>query len=91
MRALMKMKKRGGIDVARIYQTVSIAAFSMAGISLSLAAALWFRFKIWRIIGDLSGRTAKKSIARMRRERENSVSFRMIQRIVWIHTDEVIE
>ncbi len=37
-----------------------------------LAVLLWFKFCIPSVIGDLSGRTARKSIAKMREENEKS-------------------
>lgn len=55
--------------------------FRISNISLGLAAGflflsvlLWFVFGIPGIIGDLSGRTAKKSIAKMRENNEKTVA-----------------
>ena len=113
--------------MAQIYQAISKAAFSMTAVSLLLAVFLWFRFGVWKIIGDLSGRTAKKSIEKMRLAKERSgrkcyrptevssndtaplslvdvgrgqsvagdkfdrfETFEVLQRIVLIHTEEVI-
>lgn len=53
--------------MARIFGIISIIAFSAASGSFFLAAFFWFRFDIWKVMGDLSGRTAKKSIEQMRR------------------------
>ena len=53
--------------MAQTYEVLSIAAYLLAALSLLLAVFLWFRFKIWGVIGDLSGRTARKSIEEMRR------------------------
>lgn len=39
---------------------------------MALAIFFWFKFGIPAVIGDLSGRTARKSIARMREENERS-------------------
>ncbi len=45
---------------------VSIIFFIIAGLSLLVAIYSFVRFNIPQIIGELSGRTAKKSIAQMR-------------------------
>ena len=58
--------------MANILSIVSIVSFIVAGISLALAIFLGINFKIPKIIGDLSGRTAKKSIAKMRASNEIS-------------------
>lgn len=58
--------------MADIYNIISIVAFSLAGIFLILSIFFWFKYKIPKIIGDLSGRTARKSIAQMRSENEKS-------------------
>ncbi len=58
--------------MAQIYHIISIAAFSVAGVSLVLAVIFWFKFDIWKIIGELSGRTARKTIAQMRLENEQN-------------------
>ena len=58
--------------MAQTYEALSIAAYLLAALSLLLAVFLWFRFKIWGVIGDLSGRTARKSIEEMRRINEKS-------------------
>ncbi len=56
--------------MAQTYNIISLAAFSMAGVFLILAIFLWFRYGIRKIIGDLSGHTARKSIADMRSSKE---------------------
>lgn len=53
-------------------QLLSTVAFAVAGACLILAVFLWFFFKIPGVIGDLSGRTARKSIARIREANEKS-------------------
>lgn len=58
--------------MAEILSMISIIAFVIAGISLGLAVFFWFFFKIPGVIGDLSGRTARKSIARMRADNERT-------------------
>ncbi|MFR5875175.1 MAG: hypothetical protein ACLUFN_01655 [Eubacterium sp.] len=45
---------------------VSIILFALAGICLVVAIYSFIRFNIPRVIGELTGRTAKKSIAQMR-------------------------
>ena len=52
--------------MAQTLQTLSIISFAIAGVCLVLAVFFWFFFKIPSVIGDLSGRTARKSIAKMR-------------------------
>lgn len=76
--------------MAQMYWRFSIAAFSLAGAGLIFTVFFWFKFGIWKIIGELSGRSAKKSIARMRQKRENAVKFQKVQSILLIHTEEVI-
>lgn len=56
--------------MARILLIVSTVSFVLAGVFLVLAGLLWIKFGILNIIGDLSGRTAKKSIAKMRENNE---------------------
>ena len=58
--------------MAQTLQTLSIISFAVAGVCLVLAVFFWFFFKIPIVIGDLSGRTARKSIAKMRAANEKS-------------------
>lgn len=58
--------------MAQIYNIISIVGFSLAGVFLIISIFSWFKFGILGIIGDLSGRTAKKSIAQMRADNEKS-------------------
>ncbi len=51
---------------------ISSIFFVAAGVFAVLAIALWFLFRIPAVIGDLSGRTAKKSIEQMRRDNEKN-------------------
>lgn len=60
--------------MAETLQLLSIISFAVAAACLVLAIFLWFFFKIPDVIGDLSGRTARKSIARMRAANEKSGS-----------------
>ena len=46
--------------------TLSVAAFAAAALFLIAAGVLWFVFKIPSVIGDLSGKTARKTIQKMR-------------------------
>lgn len=55
-----------------ILSTISIISFVLSGVCLILAILFFVKFKIPAVIGDLSGRTAKKSIARMRESNEKS-------------------
>lgn len=58
--------------MAGVLSTLSIISFAVAGVALALAIVSWFFFEIPTVIGDLSGRTAKKSIAKMRAENERT-------------------
>ncbi len=58
--------------MAQLLQTLSIIAFAVAGVLLVLAIFFWFFFKIPTVIGDLTGRTARKSIAKMRSANEKT-------------------
>lgn len=58
--------------MAEVLSTVSIVSFVFAGASLIFAVFCFIKFRILVIIGDLSGRTAKKSIAQMRVQNEKS-------------------
>lgn len=58
--------------MAQTLQLLSIISFAVAGVCFVLAVLFWFFFKIPTVIGDLSGRNARKSIARMRAANENT-------------------
>lgn len=60
------------MSTAEILSLISLISYIVAGVSLVLAVFFWFFFKIPSVIGDLSGRTAKKSIARKRANNERS-------------------
>lgn len=64
------MWKKGDRKMAQIYQMISLGAFFLAIICFMVALVCWFKFNIPKIIGDLSGRTAQKSIAQMRAHNE---------------------
>lgn len=56
--------------MAEILSTISLVSFALSGICFALSVFLWFHFGIGGVIGDLSGRTAKKSIQKMREHNE---------------------
>ena len=56
--------------------TLSVACFIIAAIGLVLTIFLWYFLGIKDVIGDLSGRTAKRSIERIRAENKNSEAKR---------------
>ena len=58
--------------MAETLSTLSIISFAVAGVCLVLALFFAFFFKIPTVIGDLSGRTARKSIAKMRAANEKT-------------------
>jgi len=58
--------------MAEILSVISLISYILAGVCLAFAVFFWFKFKIPAVIGDLSGRTAKKSIAKMRENNEKS-------------------
>ena len=59
--------------MAEILSIISTSSFVLAALFLALAIFFWFKFGIPAIIGDLSGRTAKKSIAQMRENNEKPI------------------
>ena len=58
--------------MAETLSMVSMVSFVAAGVCLALTVILWFAFRIPNVIGDLSGRNARKSIERMRKSNENT-------------------
>lgn len=56
--------------MAGILSTISLILYITAGLFFACAAAMWFLFKIPEVIGDLSGRNAKKSIEKLRKDNE---------------------
>lgn len=58
--------------MADILSTVSIVLFVLAGVFLLLTITLGMKFSVWEIVGDLSGRTARKSIANIRTKNEKT-------------------
>lgn len=60
--------------MAEILSIISIVSFAAAGIFFVLAVIFWIKFKILFVIGDLSGKNARKSIEQMRRNNEKTGS-----------------
>lgn len=60
--------------MAETLSTLSIIFFAVAGVCLIIAVFLFVYFKIPSVVGDLSGRTARKSIAKMRVANEKTGS-----------------
>lgn len=57
---------------AELLSTLSIVSFIVAGVSLVASVIIWILFKIPKVISDLSGRTARRSIATIRASNERS-------------------
>ena len=53
-------------------QSISIISYIIAVVLLLIAIALFFLLDIRRIIGDLTGITARKAIEDIRRQNENT-------------------
>lgn len=53
-------------------QTLSLVAYILSGVFFAAAVALFFLLKIPRVIGEISGSTAKKAIERIRQQNETS-------------------
>lgn len=58
--------------MADTLSTLSVISFAVAAVCLVLAVFLGIFFKIPTVISDLSGRTARKSIAKMRTANEKT-------------------
>lgn len=58
--------------MADILNIISIISYVLAAVSLVLAIVFWIVFKIPAVIGDLSGRNARKSIELMRQNNEKA-------------------
>ena len=58
--------------MAELLTKISWILFALAVISLLSAVVFWVKFKIPKVIGDLTGRTAKKTIAKMRSDNEKT-------------------
>ena len=64
--------------MASALSIVSIIAFVLAGLFLAVAVALWFIFGVPGVIGDLTGRNARRSVQQLRsaNERTGGKSYR---------------
>ena len=58
--------------MAETLSVTSVILFIIAAIFVVVAIVLWFVFKIPNVVGDLSGRNARKSIKQMRLTNENT-------------------
>lgn len=58
--------------MAETLSIISIISFVAAGVFLAIAIVLFTVFKIPSVIGDLSGRNARKSIEQIRKNNEKS-------------------
>lgn len=59
-------------NLAQTLYIISIVSFSLSGVFLILSIVFGIKFGVIGIIGDLTGKTAKKSIEKMRIYNENS-------------------
>lgn len=55
-----------------IYKIISTVGFILAAIMLILSIFLFFKFNIPKVIGDITGKTAKKAIQRIHEQNEQS-------------------
>ena len=53
-------------------QTLSVVSFILAGVFLLISIAIFFLFDIHRVIGDISGATARKAIENIRQQNEET-------------------
>lgn len=58
--------------MAEILSIISLISFIVSGLCFVLAIFFFVKFGIPTVIGDLTGRTARKSIAKMRESNEKS-------------------
>lgn len=58
--------------MADTFFIVSILSFILSGVCLLLAIFFWIRFDILEVIGNLSGRTAKKNVEKLRASNEKA-------------------
>ena len=54
--------------MATIYNYISLASYILAILFLVIAVIMFFRYDIRKIIGDLSGRNARKSVEAMKKK-----------------------
>ncbi|MBR5233165.1 MAG: hypothetical protein IKW03_03040 [Clostridia bacterium] len=60
------------MTVEQLLQTLSLVSFILAGVFLLISIALFFLFDIIRVVGDISGSTARKAIENIRQQNEES-------------------
>ncbi len=60
--------------MSEIYRIISMVAFGISAVCLILSVFFWIKFNIPKIIGDLSGRNARRSIEEMREKNSKQVS-----------------
>lgn len=58
--------------MADTFFMISIISFIVSGVCLLLAVVFWFRFGILEVIGNLSGRTARKNVEKIRASNEKT-------------------
>lgn len=58
--------------MAEALNLVSVISYVLAVVFSIISVFVWIKFRILEIIGDLSGRTAKKSITKMRKTNEKN-------------------
>ncbi len=76
------------------FRLLSVVSFLLSGVLGMAAVVFWLQFHIPAVVGELSGRAAKKSVRRMRednRAAEEEEITEPLDNIMIIHTDEVIE
>ena len=67
-----------GKVTADLYNTISIVAFALSGITFCFAIFLFYKLQIKSVIGDLSGKNAEKQVEEIRKQsrmRKNNLSF----------------
>lgn len=60
--------------MANIYKIISISGFSLAAVFFLVSIVLFFVFRIDKVIGDLSGYSAKKAIKEKQKKAEEDAS-----------------
>lgn len=63
-----------------IYQSISVIGFSLAALFFMIAIILFLKFDVISLIGELSGREAKKQVQAIRERNKNSSSEKKIKR-----------
>lgn len=77
--------------MAGVFTMISRISFVLAGIFIVASAFLWFKFNIPVIYGEFSGKTAKKSIERIREKNENSGRKSFLSSVVNYERGKVTE